>query len=214
MNRDVLIFNNQLIDTIKKYPTLEIKKTGQYNFLKGILDIPDDKGNIVRSFLIEIHYQDRFPYRFPKLFEVGDEISPHPDWHKYQDNSCCLMPHPKEFIYCKDGITVSGFIERIVIPYFANQYHKMITRAYKKEYSHGIEGLKECYCEIFRTTDVYKWIEYFEYAFGIRTLNIKSNDKCFCGSNKKFNDCHDIIFKELRIVGKEQVKTDIKQCNL
>lgn len=213
MNEDIVLFNNQLIDAIKNYPNLKIKRTEQFNFLKGILDIPDDHGNIVRQFMVEILYQEGFPYRFPKLFEVGKEIPPLPDWHKYKDNSCCLTVEPLEIIYCKNGITVVNFIKEIAVPYFANQYHKMITGVYKKEYSHGVEGLKECYCEIFRTPDVYKWIEYYEYAFGIRKLNINPNDKCFCGSNLLFKSCHKNIFNNLVIIGMRRVKDHIKEIN-
>lgn len=213
MNKDIVLFNNQLLDTVKTYPNLKIKHMEASNVLKGILDIPDDSGNIVKSFMIEIHYQEGFPYMFPKLYEVGNEIPPLPDWHKYEDNSCCITVEPLEILYCKNGIDIKNFINKIAVPYFANQFHKILTGFYKKEFSHGIQGLKECYTEIFKTADVYQWIEVFEYAFGIRKLNIKSNEKCFCGSNLLFRQCHEIIFNNLVVIGMYKVKNHIIEIN-
>jgi len=53
----------------------------------------------------------------------------------------------------------------------ANQWYKQITGKYKNEYSHGDKGQIE---------------GFYDYAFGEKKNNLGRNDKCFCGSNKKY----------------------------
>ena len=67
-------FCNQLGGVIEKYPNLSIKVKDERKILKGILDIPNDDLNIIGSYFIEIHFTNLFPFRFPKLFEIGGDI--------------------------------------------------------------------------------------------------------------------------------------------
>ena len=93
-------FTKQIESFNKEYPNIQKKTVSGYSYLKGILDIPDDEGNIVGAFSIEIHPSKDFPYAFPILTEVGGEIPCEADWHKYQDNSCCLTVPAKEKLLC------------------------------------------------------------------------------------------------------------------
>ena len=129
------IFNKQ-IETIKQeYPNFQKKQESGYSYLKGILDIPDDNGNLAGSFSVEIHPSKNFPFAFPILYEVGGEIPCEADWHKYSDNSCCLTVPAKEKLICRNGITLVWFVQNIAIPYFANQLYKKQTGKYLQEYS-------------------------------------------------------------------------------
>ena len=94
-------FCDQLDGVIVKYPNLSIKEMDERKILKGILDIPNDDLNIIGSYFIEIHFTNLFPFRFPKLFEIGGDIPSHIDWHKFSDNSCCITVQPDEIIKCK-----------------------------------------------------------------------------------------------------------------
>lgn len=207
------LFENQLEDACEKFPNLRIKTKDEKKYLKGILDIRNSEQKNVRSFLVEIHYSKDFPYRFPLLLEVGTDIPRHPDWHKYNDDSCCITVEPDEILQCINGITVTQFIYNNVIPYLANQSYKMITGKYKNEYPHGKEGLIAYYNELFQTSDISKWGLYIDYAFGIKKLRIGRNEKCICGSPLKMKKCHSIVFDKLKQIGKQNLIEHLKQLS-
>lgn len=201
------LFKKEIPTVLKKYPNLAIKNKNGKDFLKGIIDIPDESGAAVGSFSVEIHSTEKFPYRFPKLYEVGGDIPNSPDWHKYNDNSCCLTVEQEEIILCHHGITILKFIETIVIPYFANQLYRKREGKYLNEYPHGLAGVKVFYTELFRSTDFSAWYKCCESAFVKRKIG--RNDKCYCSSGQKFKNCHLPIEERLQILGKVKVLTEI-----
>lgn len=197
------LFKAQLNDVVHHFPKLKIIFGGDEYYLKGILDIPNDDGEIVGSFMIEVHMSKGFPYSFPKLFETGGDIPNDADWHKYDDESCCITVPPDEMILCRNGITVLEFIQTYAIPYFANQCHRFITGKYKNgEYSHGITGIKQFYSTLLKTSNILLWVRYYEHVFINKPIQITRNEKCFCGSKEKFKNCHGKIFQKLKSLGK------------
>lgn len=206
------IFCDQLTSVIQKYPNLRIREVSGLKFLKGILDIPNDDKEIVGSFSVEISFNDKFPNRFPFLKEVGGDIPNVADWHKYTNDVCCITVEPNEILICKNGISVPFFIEKYAIPYFANHIHKIKFGTYKNgEYAHGSAGIKQFYSDLFKTTDENKWIEYLRIVFKNNSISISRNDKCFCGSNIKFKQCHEKVFHQMRVIGINQIINDLKK---
>lgn len=156
--------------------------------------------------MIEVHCAKGFPLRFPILYEVGDVIPKHPDWHKYNDESCCITVEPDEVLKCKHGISVLEFVEQHAVPFLANFIYRTAVGSYKNgEYSHGQPGLEEFYTDLLRTDDKAQWIKYFQYTFKNEKFDNDRNKLCFCGSNKKYKKCHRMIFDELRAIGEVQV---------
>ena len=204
-------FQEQLKAVIRKYPNLAIKEKNGCNYLKGILDIYNDKFEVVGNFLVEIHYKEGFPFRFPTLYEVGGIIPHHPDWHKYNDGSCCITVEPAEILKCKHGITVLEYIEQQAIPFLANFIHRKVIGFYKNgEYSHGPSGLVEFYSGLLKTSDRELWVKYFKYTFRNENFDDSRNKLCFCGSNKKYKRCHLMIFETFQSIGELQVLKDFK----
>lgn len=205
-------FKRQTGAFIKEYPNFHVRTDSGLTYLKGILDIPDDEGGIAGSFSIEIHPSKDFPFAFPVLYEVGDEIPCEADWHKYSDNSCCLTVPAKEKLLCKQGITLLWFVTNIVIPYFANQLYKKRTGQYMQEYSHGSDGVREFYDELFHSRNLGVWMRCLENAFG--RAKSERNETCYCNSGKKYKRCHLLIEDDVRKIGKEQIMIDFKIMNL
>lgn len=201
-------FQNEIPIVLKKYPNLNIRNKNGRDFLKGILDVSDENGDIVGSFSIEIYPTEKFPYRFPTLYEVGGDIPNHPDWHKYNDTSCCLTVEQDEIIKCKYGITILQFIEDIAKPYFANQLYRKREGRFLNEYPHGLEGFKVFYVDLFKGDDVSLWLKCCESAF--IKCKTKRNDKCYCNSGQKFKNCHLPVEDKLQFLGRDKVLTDIK----
>jgi len=201
-----IYFERELGGVIVEYPQLKIKKEDNVLFLKGILDVPDDENNIVGSFAVEIYSTAGFPYRFPKLFEVGGDIPCENDWHKYSDNSCCLTVPANEILTCKNGITVLSFIKEHAIPFFANQLYRKNTGKYLNEYSHGVKGIYEFYVDLFHSKNFSIWIKCLNVAMG--KFKFERNSPCYCESNIKYKKCHLPVEHKLKIIGIEQVESD------
>lgn len=204
------MFNEQLHDVIRKYHNLKIiqNKDG-ISFLRGTLDIPNDNIEIVGTFLVEIYCSEKFPYRFPILFETGGEIPNEPDWHKYKNASCCITIWPDEILKCKNGISVSLFIEKHAVPYFANYLYKRQTGEYKNgEYAHGISGTNQFYESLMKTSNRDLWNQYFKNTFQNLKVGCERNDICFCGSGDKYKQCHLKVFNTLRQIGERQILND------
>lgn len=208
------IFEAQLDETCKRYPHLHIKETSGRKFLRGTLDIKDSDGRVVQSFFVEIHYQQGFPFRFPRMFEIGGYIPDGADWHKYADGSCCITAEPIEIIECANGISVIEFIDKYAIPYFAHQVYRKEFGEYQKEYAHGAKGLRQAYRDIMGTDNVLCWWEYARIAFGYRSLRLKRKDNCPCGSGRKYKHCHMKIFENLKKIGEEKFIEHISQLNM
>ncbi len=205
-----ILFEEQLHVAIRKYSNLKIVQDDQgLVILKGVLDIPNDNKEIVGHFLIEVHRSEKFPYRFPILYETGGAIPNEANWHKYKNGSCCITVWPDEILKCKSGISVSYFIEKYAIPYFANQIHRMQTDEYKNgEYAHGVNGISQYYENLMKTGDKKLWIQYFKNTFRNLSVSNGRNDICFCGSGQKYKNCHLEVFNTLRQIGEIRILND------
>lgn len=205
LNSQVL-FSNQIRELLKSYPHFKIISTELNEYLKGILAVPNDEGDVIGNFLIEIHISEKFPFAFPILFEVGEQIPNEADWHKYKDHSCCVTVPAEEILLCKNGISVNEFIESQAIPYLANYVHRKETGYYKNgDYAHGSKGNYQFYEKLFKTDNQKLWLEYIKFAFGLKKHNVGRNEKCMCGSNLKYKKCHELVFHKLKLIGKENV---------
>ena len=100
------------------------------------------------------------------------------------------------------------FIENELIPFLANQLYRKEVGQYLNEYSHGISGIREFYCELFKTDEVSLWIRCVKHAFSPK--EISRNDICYCGSGIKYKKCHKQTDEKLKQVGKEQILNDFK----
>ena len=201
------LFQRELIIVSERYPNLSIQKKNGLGYLKGILDIIDESDHVFGQFSIEIHESEGYPYRFPKLYEVGGEIPRFADWHKYENDLCCLCVVQEEILFCNKGINLDFFIEKVANPYFANQIFRKAEGKYLNEYSHGPKGFMEFYTELFKSNDINQWERFCDFCFNKPALG--RNLPCYCGSGEKFKKCHLSVEEALWVLGKEKVMSDI-----
>lgn len=201
------LFISQLGSAIEAFPNLCIVEKDGHKYLKGILDIYDDKRIYAGSFLVEIKHKEGFPYLFPHLFEIGGEIPNFADWHKYSNGSCCITVSADEILKCINGITVREFISIYAIGYLANHIHRVKEGYYKNgEYAHGKDGIIQFYTDLLKTDNISRWSLLYECAF--ENYTFKKYDLCFCGSGKSYRKCHEPSLEALRRIGKKQVLFD------
>ncbi|MDZ7659507.1 hypothetical protein [Fodinibius sp.] len=191
-------FVDQLDSATEKYPQLKIVSENGEKFLRGNLEIIDEEGKQWELYQVEIKFKEGFPHRFPKVFETSDKVPKIADWHIYKDESCCIDVDPSEIIKCRDGITLIGFIDHELLPYLFNQTHRRVEGYYVNSgYSHGWIGVYEFYSGKLETgNNVRKTLSLIQYIANNSRLN-RSN-KCFCGSNNLFRNCHMEAFDELK----------------
>ena len=205
------LFEKHLVSAIRKYPNLRIVGNPGSQFLKGILEVPDGIGGIATSYSIEIKSSPLYPYRYPLALEVGGDIPTNADNHKYSNNSLCLGVEAEEVVQCRNGLEVSVFIEKVLIPHLANQYYHHITGSYLQEYAHGTAGIRQYYEGVLGEIDPAIWNLLYNAAF---VKVPERNDPCCCGSGRKFKRCHEVAVNSLKLIGKENVEKDFKVLNL
>jgi hypothetical protein len=201
------VFESQIDQVCETFPKLRrsISSDGT-TIVKGELHVIDEQGKLWETYQVEIHPRDGFPFRFPYVFETGGKIPRIADWHIYDDTqSCCIAVEPEEYLVCKKGISLTGFIKDEMLPYFFNQTHRRVLGFYANgEFSHGISGIYEFYDEILKTKGVVRET--------IRLmLQIADTDKpgrthdCFCGSKEKFRRCHKAAYEKLSQLGRDMI---------
>lgn len=190
---------------------MSVKVRNDKKYLKGILDVPNDEGEVIGSFLIEIHCSSNYPYRFPILYETGGSIPNEGDWHKYNDGSCCITVQAAEILECRTGVTLLLFITKHVVGFLANYIYKKETNTYKNgEYGHHVMGPFQFYSHLMKTSDFKLWNKYFQHIFLRDTYRSERNVPCFCNSGLKYKNCHSKIFETLKDIGKDQILKDFK----
>lgn len=180
-----------------KYPSLGVVNRNVQKLLSGTLDIIDNEGKLWETYKVEIRASSEYPYRFPKLFEIGNAFPKIIDWHVYEsDKSCCVDITPNELIICKNGLTLIDYIDQYAIPYFANQKFREIEGYYLYgEYSHGIFGRIEFYQSKLKAKSPHQLIQMFDLI--IKGYNPDRRAYCpFC-HKVKFRKCHRNAFREL-----------------
>ena len=200
--------NSQIEGVLLKYPSLSYDKFK--NKLEGKLFISE-----LDYYEVEIDIEP-YPLFFPTVYEVGERISKKAYRHIYTDTgSCCFTTKAKSQILLKTKIlTLSLFIDEIVMPYFQNNSYYELNKKYNtEEYSHTKFVVVEGYRDILRTSnDVF--IAKLIYR---RVMNekMKIQHQCYCGSGKSMKRCenglHDKCFKEFKKIDKNLLERDFAE---
>lgn len=197
-------FKEELNQIVRDYPSLNIVENESEVFLSGELSIHDENNYLLDTYKIEIHRSEKYPFKFPIVFEIGAKIPRNIDWHIYESKgNCCIKVMPEETIICLDGINLKQFIEQQLKPYLFNQTFRRENGYFIKERSHGIKGVMEYFSEILLTSNIKK-IEYLiRYIYSKDEPNRVAD--CFCGSGKKYRKCHRKSYRSLSKIDKKDL---------
>lgn len=200
------LFVEQLEEAEAEYPKLKRKLIEDRYILAGVLEVIDKGSKLWETYEIEIHYNNGFPHRFPRLYETSGKIPKIGDWHVNEDTlTCCVKVEPAEIVRCINGITIAEFIKEEVLPYFFNQTHRKVEGYYVNgEYGHGPVGICQFYSEELKTeSDVKKMLQLIHFIATNERPNRTST--CFCGNKVKFRHCHRAAFDRLKLIGNGNV---------
>lgn len=187
MNRKS-IFVNEACQIGQVYHHLAYEERGDIPVVFGNIELRRD-GECIDSYEIEIHYREGYPYIFPLLFETGGKIPKNIDWHIFESTgNCCLKAFPEEILICKKGITLINFIEHQVIPYLFHQTFRRENGFFLRERSHGQQGFIEFFKDVLKSQNIINIIHSLNFVLKRNEPNRVAD--CFCGSGKKYRNCH------------------------
>ena len=161
-------------------------ETGQVS-IEGSLQLYSHEGDLLDTYRIRIVESDHYPYAFPYVYETGGRLPINIDWHVFQDGHCCIISPPEESLLCKDGIDLSWFIRKQLIPYFFNQKFRETHGYYLNERSHGTMGILEYFYDLFGCHDHHRIARVLYHL--LRYPQPERTASCFCGSGLKFRKC-------------------------
>lgn len=177
---------------MKEYPSLHLSNKDGKLIVQGIFTA--HKGKIeIEDYELEISFPPKYPYDLPTVIETNEKIPRTVVRHVFSDTNSLCFGNPQDvFRVCKNGITFTFFLEKILNPHLCREYVREIQKSYPTgERSHankGNEGIWEGYYEIFNTYDK-SWILNELYQMLSHTLYAK-NQQCYCNSGKKYKRCH------------------------
>jgi len=181
------------IDFVKqRYPKLKATVESEaFIFLSGQLDVIDENNTLWETYDVNIAIPKSYPDELPLLFETGNKIPKEIDRHINSNGSCCLAPRAKAHKVLAGGINLLAWLDKLAIPFLANQFLWEKTHKFAgKEFSHCSQGIIEYYRELWGQLSIKEIVEKLKIIVG---REIGRNEKCYCGSDKKFKYCHEKI---------------------
>lgn len=178
--------------------------------LVGALDVVDEFGKKWDQYQVKIIYPHEYPNKVPVMFEIGGRIPHEADYHVNGDGSCCLSVPALEMIILKKGITTINFLQKLAIPYLANQTYRCKKGHFEgEEFAHGAGGIFQFYSDLFCTQNPLLILT----LLGEIILNQlpDRNDPCTCKSGKKYKKCHLRAVQYLSPVSKEILINDYQR---
>ena len=153
LDRLIRKVEKEFIEVEKLYPRLQLFIEDQI-YMQGDIDIRKENEFFGR-FSIRIELSSYYPNDIPVTFEDKGKIPNDIDRHKFvENNSCCLVPTAQKRIILGRKYTLLNYIEKLVVPYFANQIFFELNKKFYREYSHGDKGVLEFYQDFFETKSI------------------------------------------------------------
>lgn len=174
-------------EIINNFPKLSLSIEGKTVFIRGTLQILNQDKKIIDDFLVEIELPDDFPDSMPLVREMGGRIPRVTDRHINPSGEACLFVLEECQKYYPKGSSFSTFVEKCVVPYFANQSIFESTGKWLGERPHGLAGVLEYYKEEYgeKAPQVIRQLIIY-----MAKKRVKGHWLCHCGSAKRLRNCH------------------------
>ncbi len=202
------ILDKDIIATLECYPELRLISNKETSFLKGIYTIRDNNGVIQGEYEIAIVIPKKYPYEFPKLYELSQKIMPRiDDRHIDKQGLACVEIDQNIILKSKKGISIKEFIEKYVHRYFCWQLrYDAGDRDGLEEWAHYDKGTLQFYRENLQLDAIETIVEILKVL--CENSLPKRNDPCICCNNQKYKYCHQNLIEGIIDLGKERFKKD------
>lgn len=197
----------------ERFPKLVLLNyDGKPPLFEGILDVCDESGEWYGSFDIRLIASGKYPYGIPRMFETGGLIERIPDRHVNNDGSSCVAIEHVLLYRAVSGLSMNAYLQEFAWPYFANQlYFKENGHYAAGEYAHGFAGVQQFYRESLNIADPVTAVKLIAGILS-RRLPLR-NEQCFCGSLKKYKNCHLSTVNYLQSIGDSRLTGDLAGFN-
>jgi hypothetical protein len=183
---------------LREYPLLSY--TPIENCFSGEIEINTKEGDFVEIFELRIEIPKSFPNSFPLVFETGKNIPRIITRHVMpKTNNLCLAVTLEERLLCRNGITLTWFFEKVLIPRLFEEFRVNNGLNYQKEYSHDFGGIWEFLMCEFKTENTDLIIDFV--AMISQKKRPKGKSLCPCNSDQAFSNCHKPSFRTFELFG-------------
>lgn len=172
----------------EKFPKLnQPDRVGEIWEITGAIDVIDDENNPWATYAVKIIVPKKYPEELFQLQETGGQIPKKADWHN--SNSCCVSTTAIIYSVLGEDLSLLNWLVKFAHPYLANHIYKVKTGEYAGgEFLHATDGTIQGYEKLFGLKGVKE--VYLKLKMVCSVLQKGRNDKCFCGSGKKFKNCY------------------------
>jgi hypothetical protein len=187
---------------LDSYPLLQRTEEDGCILVNGEIVLTHKDVGEYDRYSVSIRFPEDYPRCFPKVIETSDKIPKIPDRHVNVDDSLCLAVEPEERRIAKNGISFKFFLDKVLVPHLSRETHRSLSPQYEDgEYAHGQEGIWKYFEEILEISGKHELLEKLEKI--VETNWPRRNDRCSCGSGKKFKKCHLLKWEEVMASGKD-----------
>ena len=184
------------------YPLLQRVEEDGYIRVNGEIALTHKDVGEYDRYSVSIQFPKAYPRCFPRVIETSEKIPRIPDRHVNGDSTLCIAVEPEERRIAKNGISFKFFLDKVLVPHLSRETHRSLSREYEDgEYAHGTEGIWKYFQEILEISGKHELLEELEVIVGTKWP--ERNDRCSCGSGKKFKKCHLSIWEEVMSSGNE-----------
>ena len=172
----------------EKFPKLNHPViVGEVWEITGAIDVIDDEDNHWGTYDVKVIVPKNYPDDIFELQETGGQIPKGENWHN--SNSCCVSTNAIIYSVLGEDLSLLNWIVKFAHPFLANHVYKVKTGEYAGgEFLHATEGIIQGYEKLFELNGVKEVFQKLKMLCSV--LLLSRNDKCFCGSGKKFKNCY------------------------
>ena len=195
MKTKASLLEEHVEELIAKYNELRFICKADKSSVRGriIVEAEYENKNIICDYRIDIRIPENYPASVPKVFELQGKIDS--GFHKMEDGELCLGAPQAVSATFHQNRTLLGFVEENVVPYlFAHACYVETSEMPFGELDHGNEGICQYYYEKFKTYNATQITNYLKSLLELEPLENK-NILCFCGSGRRFSECHILDYK-------------------
>jgi len=194
-NSEVLI-RRQFEELSETFPGLKLSEDdpGRWT-IRGILSFSATYQGvtITDTFSILIRLPQDYPNSPPTVQETGGRIPA--DFHQYPDRTLCIGAPVEVWRRFKSDPRLITFVKTLVVEYlYGYAYFEKFGEMPFSELSHGAQGIREYYHELFQTDDVHILLALLKV---MADGTYRGHHPCPCGSGKILRKCHGPSMLEL-----------------
>lgn len=191
--------SQSIVDQVSRlsevYPCMSFDSKTKTVTMPYRLNAEYSRCQIVEDYQLRIVLNDGYPEALPSVYEESGKICDEFE-HRLPDGSLCIGV-PGELLMGSNG-TIE-LVDYIDGPIKCCLYSAAYLERYGKypfgERRHGVDGILEYYCELFRVGEPQSALDLMRAVVAGAT---RGCDKCPCGSGRQTWNCHSQILNELK----------------